>query len=160
MDTDDTRNPNVNGARASERDWQWLWFSTLQRRPWSSLAVVPGDGDVEAGRVAEALVAVGRLYGERPVQLLNAEGVGLGDVEKLLDARDRCHKAVREFWKRRVADNDQPCNAMLHDGKVDWLVYHAYDAVANGTPKLRIEKLEWDSAGWPHAPSMESGIPP
>jgi len=86
VDTDDTRNPNVNGARASERDWQWLWFSTLQRRPGSALAVVPGDGDVKAGRVAEAVVAVGRLYGERPVQLLNAEGVGLGDVEKLLDA--------------------------------------------------------------------------
>ncbi len=36
------------------------------------------------------------------------------------------------------------------DGK-DYLVVHAYDAVDNGKPKLKILTLQWDSNGWPQA---------
>lgn len=45
-------------------------------------------------------------------------------------------------------------NAILHDGRTDWLVYHAYDAEDRGIPKLRIEKMRWSPDGWPQAPSM------
>ena len=34
------------------------------------------------------------------------------------------------------------------DGR-DYLIHHAYDAAANGTPTLRIARLRWDAAGWP-----------
>lgn len=40
-------------------------------------------------------------------------------------------------------------NSILHDGRTDLIVYHAYDAQDNGTPRLRIEKLAWDAEGWP-----------
>ena len=37
----------------------------------------------------------------------------------------------------------------------DWLVYHAYDAKEVGIPKLRIEAISWDEAGWPQLASQE-----
>ncbi|MGI4021960.1 MAG: family 43 glycosylhydrolase [Janthinobacterium lividum] len=40
-------------------------------------------------------------------------------------------------------------NAVFTDQKTDYLVFHGYDANDQGKPKLRIEKLNWDSSGWP-----------
>jgi arabinan endo-1,5-alpha-L-arabinosidase len=40
--------------------------------------------------------------------------------------------------------------AVLADGRTDYLVYHAYDATADGSPTLRISPLSWDD-GWPQA---------
>ena len=39
--------------------------------------------------------------------------------------------------------------AVLRDGRQDYLVYHAYDAQDNGRPKLRVSKMGWDREGWP-----------
>jgi len=44
-------------------------------------------------------------------------------------------------------------NSILSDGGKTYLVYHSYDASAAGTPKLRVEELVWDAAGWPNSPS-------
>ena len=41
-------------------------------------------------------------------------------------------------------------NAIYSENGVDWIVYHAYDATLGGIPKLRIEALQWDEAGWPY----------
>jgi hypothetical protein len=59
--------------------WQQVWFAARQR-PWTSLVVVPAHAGTSALFVAEALASVGALYGDRPVQLLNAEGERLADV--------------------------------------------------------------------------------
>lgn len=40
-------------------------------------------------------------------------------------------------------------NAVLKEGKTDWLFYHAYDAEDRGIPRLRIEKLDWNKDDWP-----------
>ncbi|TMR32170.1 arabinan endo-1,5-alpha-L-arabinosidase [Nonomuraea zeae] len=40
--------------------------------------------------------------------------------------------------------------SILHDSDGDLLVYHYYDGAAGGTPKLGINLLGWDSAGWPY----------
>jgi arabinan endo-1,5-alpha-L-arabinosidase len=42
-------------------------------------------------------------------------------------------------------------NAILREGDVDYIVYHAYDAdpIAQGTPTLHIAPLTWDDEGWP-----------
>lgn len=45
-------------------------------------------------------------------------------------------------------------NGIYHEGGVDWIVYHAYDAKEVGIPKLRIETLGWDAEGWPYLPSQ------
>jgi len=45
-------------------------------------------------------------------------------------------------------------NSIYRENGTDWLVYHAYDAEDNGLSKLRVESLQWDAAGWPHAPSL------
>ena len=34
------------------------------------------------------------------------------------------------------------------DGK-DYIIFHAYDANDNGSPKLKISELSWDTEGWP-----------
>jgi hypothetical protein len=39
------------------------------------------------------------------------------------------------------------------DGEHYYLVYHAYDALAAGAPRLQVEELFWDLEGWPVAPS-------
>ena len=44
------------------------------------------------------------------------------------------------------------CCVFEEEGR-DFLVYHAYDALERGVPKLRIEPLDWDDNGWPHLPS-------
>jgi arabinan endo-1,5-alpha-L-arabinosidase len=40
------------------------------------------------------------------------------------------------------------CGVYDFDG-VTYLIFHGYDATAHGQAKLRIEKLQWDDAGWP-----------
>lgn len=40
-------------------------------------------------------------------------------------------------------------NAILQEDGVEYIVYHAYDADAVGTPTLRIAPLTWDDEGWP-----------
>ncbi len=40
-------------------------------------------------------------------------------------------------------------NGILQENGVDYIVYHAYDAEARGTPTLRIDPLVWDADGWP-----------
>lgn len=47
-------------------------------------------------------------------------------------------------------------NAILQENGVDYMVYHAYDAEAAGTPTLRIDPLGWDDDGWPSIASEES----
>lgn len=43
-------------------------------------------------------------------------------------------------------------NAVLQrEADADRIIYHAYDAEDGGVPKLRIESLVWDAAGWPLA---------
>jgi len=44
-------------------------------------------------------------------------------------------------------------NGIFQENDTDWIVYHAYDALEVGVPKLRIEALTWDAEAWPHAPS-------
>jgi arabinan endo-1,5-alpha-L-arabinosidase len=39
-------------------------------------------------------------------------------------------------------------NAVVSFDRIDYLVFHGYDAKDNGKPKLRIEKLKWVN-GWP-----------
>ena len=50
---------------------QQIWFSTRQQN-WQSLALIPTDAGIDVLGLAEALVAVGRLHEERPVNVLNA----------------------------------------------------------------------------------------
>lgn len=40
-------------------------------------------------------------------------------------------------------------NSVYTFDKADYLVFHGYDAADKGRSKLRIEKLNWDAAGWP-----------
>jgi hypothetical protein len=70
--------------RESGNEWQTLWFST-RKSAWSSLALVPSDGDVDVGRAAAHLVEAGLLHGERPVSLMDAQGIHLSNVQPFLD---------------------------------------------------------------------------
>ncbi len=40
-------------------------------------------------------------------------------------------------------------NAVCTFDNIDYIIFHAYDAADNGKPKLRIEPISWDKAGWP-----------
>lgn len=40
-------------------------------------------------------------------------------------------------------------NAVATFEKVDYLIFHGYDAHDRGRPKLRIEPLAWSPADWP-----------
>jgi hypothetical protein len=75
----------VSSQPAGNNDWQRIWFA-IQQHPWSSLALVPSDSRINVRKVAEGLVATGRLQGERPVGLIDATGVQLGDIQQVLTA--------------------------------------------------------------------------
>jgi arabinan endo-1,5-alpha-L-arabinosidase len=40
-------------------------------------------------------------------------------------------------------------NAVCTFDGVDYLVFHGYDISDRGRSKLRVERLSWDSDGWP-----------
>ncbi len=40
-------------------------------------------------------------------------------------------------------------NSVYNFDDQDYIIYHGYDAADHGRPKLLIDKLEWDSEGWP-----------
>jgi arabinan endo-1,5-alpha-L-arabinosidase len=40
-------------------------------------------------------------------------------------------------------------NSVYTFDDTDYLVFHAYDSKDEGKPKLKIEKMKWDAAGWP-----------
>ena len=40
-------------------------------------------------------------------------------------------------------------NSVYTFDNTDYLVFHGYDAADRGRSKLQIEKLGWDSDGWP-----------
>ncbi|HEX4342718.1 MAG TPA: arabinan endo-1,5-alpha-L-arabinosidase, partial [Verrucomicrobiae bacterium] len=42
-------------------------------------------------------------------------------------------------------------SAILHEQQNDFLIHHYYDADDHGIPKLQINGLTWDAAGWPIA---------
>lgn len=68
-----------------ESEWQQLWFSLLTRK-WSSLAVVPSHPGISSLFVAQALCDVGKLHRQKPVHLVNAEGVHLVDASSFIDS--------------------------------------------------------------------------
>lgn len=75
--------PRVN-AEPVPNELLHLWLRLTQHEQWSSLVVVPaqpGTSGLEAGR---AIVSVGNQYRERPVRLINAEGLRPGAASRLV----------------------------------------------------------------------------
>lgn len=61
-----------------------LWTLLTQREPWSSLVVVPaqpGSSGLEAGR---AILSVGKQYRDKPLRLIDAEGLPPGTAVRLV----------------------------------------------------------------------------
>ena len=77
-----TGGPVPAQAPLPDRRWQQIWFAAMQR-PWSSMALVPSHPGTSALFVAEALAGVGRLHGNRPVKLIDAEKTELPEVTDL-----------------------------------------------------------------------------
>ena len=47
---------------------------------------MPIDSGIDAGQIADALLVTGRTHGERPLSLVNATSVHLGDVQRLIES--------------------------------------------------------------------------
>ena len=75
----------MKSAHMPDSDWQRVWFS-IRQHPWSSLALVPSNPSMSVRKIAESLVATGRLHAERPVSLIDATGVQLQDVQQVIEA--------------------------------------------------------------------------
>lgn len=73
----------MSAPQSPENDWQRIWFS-IRQHTWSSLALVPSHGGIDVVKVAQSLVATGRLQGERPVELIDATGVQLENVQQVI----------------------------------------------------------------------------
>jgi hypothetical protein len=75
-----TDSPEELGGRGASgllaAELQQLWFACL-RRPWSSLVVLPAHPEGSAQLVAQALAEIGGLHRNRPVKLINTEGLKL-----------------------------------------------------------------------------------
>jgi hypothetical protein len=65
------------------RELQELWFAT-RRREWKSLVVVPASPGSSGLHIAQALGEVGTAIRMSPVQVVNAEGMDLDRIAKLV----------------------------------------------------------------------------
>lgn len=73
---------------AARQAYERLWVAALQSR-WRSLAIVPASPGVSTRTVAAALAVVGSEYRGQPVELVQAEGLQLGDCRVLLERLER-----------------------------------------------------------------------
>jgi hypothetical protein len=65
------------------RELQELWFAT-RRREWKSLVVVPASPGSSVLHIAQALGEVGTAIRMSPVQVVNAEGMDLDRIARLV----------------------------------------------------------------------------
>ena len=68
-----------------DNEWQRIWFS-IRQQGWSSLTLVPTHAGIDGRKVAEAFAATGRVQGERPVSVINGEGIHLEGVQHVIEA--------------------------------------------------------------------------
>jgi hypothetical protein len=66
-------------------DWQRIWLSASEK-DWSSLVLIPNDTNVDVLKCAEMLAQTARVHGERPVEVVNAIGVQLGNAQETVDS--------------------------------------------------------------------------
>jgi hypothetical protein len=73
----------VSTPQSPDNEWQRIWFS-IRQHTWSSLALVPSHSGIDVVKVAQTLVATGRLQGERPVGLIDATGVRMSNIQQVI----------------------------------------------------------------------------
>jgi hypothetical protein len=61
-----------------------LWMQLTQRERWSSLVVVPAQPGASGLDVGRAIASVGSQYLEKPVRLINAEGLAPGAASRMV----------------------------------------------------------------------------
>jgi hypothetical protein len=61
-----------------------LWTLLTQREKWNSLVVVPAQPGASALMAGRAIVEVGNQYRERPIRLIDAEGLPPGAGSRLV----------------------------------------------------------------------------
>lgn len=61
-----------------------LWTLLTQREKWNSLAVVPAQPGASGLTAARAIVEVGSQYREKPIRLIDAEGLPPGAAARLV----------------------------------------------------------------------------
>jgi hypothetical protein len=66
-----------------DRAYQELWFE-LRSWAWKSLAIVPTVSGVSEFDLAEQVIVVGVSNTNRRMSLISAEGVGVGDTDKVV----------------------------------------------------------------------------
>ncbi|MBN1207837.1 MAG: hypothetical protein JXB05_23435 [Myxococcaceae bacterium] len=66
------------------RELLHLWTVLTQKEKWSSLVVVPAQPGASGMDAARAIVAVGSQYREKPIRLIDAEGLPPGVASRLV----------------------------------------------------------------------------
>jgi hypothetical protein len=70
-----------------------LWTLLTLRQKWSSLVVVPAQPGTSGLDAARAIVSVGNQYREKPIRLIDAEGLPPGAASRLVrDIRSHVEK--------------------------------------------------------------------
>ena len=85
MGPNDSRGAALNTSPVTDNEWQRIWFATRQQE-WTSLALVPAAAGIDVRLAAELLATTGTHHGERQVEVLNATGVQLRDVQQTIDS--------------------------------------------------------------------------
>ncbi len=93
--------PAVGDPRLANPDLQHLWFQ-VQRREWSSLVVVPADGDFVAGTIATQLWKVGCALSAPPPEILNCERMDSSAIAQLVVSLSRAPGSPRDTNQRRI----------------------------------------------------------
>jgi hypothetical protein len=71
-------------AEQIPRELLHLWTLLTQKEKWSSLVVVPAQPGASGMDAARAIVSVGNQYREKPIRLIDAEGLPPGAASRLV----------------------------------------------------------------------------
>lgn len=74
----------VPDRMVAESEWQRAWFS-LQRREWSSLAIIGTESGAEAETAARNLATIGTRDGLRSVRVLSAHDLTFADAPRIAE---------------------------------------------------------------------------
>jgi len=86
-------------------EYQELWLA-LARRKWTSLVVVPADGEASSADVAKSLAEVGKELIEDPVTAITVNRLGYDSARALSDLQQTVDRARQAGERPRPATNE------------------------------------------------------
>ncbi len=149
----------TDDLKAVEKDPEYWYTISSRKRSYNIHDTKPGDGAVEAPFIFKK----GKYY----YLFVSFDYCCRGKDSNYKIMVGKSEKITGPYLDKDALRMDQGGGSLLLSGNhkwpgaghnsvytfdgTDYLIFHAYDALDNGKPKLMIKTLSWDENGWPSA---------